>query len=220
MVSIDIQREGVAVARYLNQHGIAAFILKYRLADSGTTAESLDKRINSMLDAKAPGANIDGGYFPEHRPVIALASEDLRQAIRVVRQGAAKWRVDARKVGVIGFSSGTILTNNVLASHDAGSRPDFAVGVHGYAIDPAKVPASGPPVFLACAHDDTAMPPTNCTGFYDAWKAKGNEMSKYGTFDAKVPKDLQAKVAAKQKDILDGKAKIAVVETEPKSTAK
>ena len=57
-------------------------------------------------------------------------------------------------------------------------------------------------------------------GSYSLMKAKGNEMSKYGTFDAKVPKDLQAKVAAKQKDILDGKAKIAVVETEPKSTAK
>ena len=57
-------------------------------------------------------------------------------------------------------------------------------------------------------------------GSHSLMKAKGNEMSKYGTFDAKVPKDLQAKVAAKQKDILDGKAKIAVVETEPKSTAK
>ena len=37
---------------------------------------------------------------------------------------------------------------------------------------------------------------------------------------AKVGKDLQAKVAAKQKDILDGKFKVQVVETEPKSTAK
>jgi len=57
-------------------------------------------------------------------------------------------------------------------------------------------------------------------GQYSTMKFKGSEMSKFGTFDAKVPKDIQAKVAAKQQAILDGKAKIAVVETEPKSTAK
>ena len=57
-------------------------------------------------------------------------------------------------------------------------------------------------------------------GSYSLMKSKGNEMSKYGTFDAKVPADIKAKVAAKEKDIRDGKAKIAVVETEPKSTAK
>ena len=57
-------------------------------------------------------------------------------------------------------------------------------------------------------------------GQYSLMKNKGSEMSKLGTFDAKVPKDVQAKVAAKQKDILDGKFKVTVVETEPKSTAK
>jgi basic membrane protein A len=57
-------------------------------------------------------------------------------------------------------------------------------------------------------------------GQYSTMKYKGSELSKLGTFDAKVPKDVMAKVAAKQKDIVDGKAKIAVVETEPKSTAK
>jgi hypothetical protein len=35
-----------------------------------------------------------------------------------------------------------------------------------------------------------------------------------------VPPDLQAKVKAREKEILDGKRKIAVVESEPKSTAK
>jgi basic membrane lipoprotein Med (substrate-binding protein (PBP1-ABC) superfamily) len=57
-------------------------------------------------------------------------------------------------------------------------------------------------------------------GQYSTMKYKGSELSKLGTFDAKVPKDVMVKVAAKQKDMVDGKAKIAVVETEPKSTAK
>jgi basic membrane protein A and related proteins len=57
-------------------------------------------------------------------------------------------------------------------------------------------------------------------GSYSLMKSKGNEMSKYGKFDSKVPADLKAKVAAKEKDIRDGKFKVTVTETEPKSTAK
>ena len=57
-------------------------------------------------------------------------------------------------------------------------------------------------------------------GQYSMMKHRGSELSKLGTFEAKVPKEIVARVAAKQKDILDGKAKIAVVDTEPKSTAK
>ena len=57
-------------------------------------------------------------------------------------------------------------------------------------------------------------------GSYSLMKSKGNEMSKFGTFDAKIPADLKAKVAAKEKDIRDGKFKVTVVETEPKTNAK
>jgi len=57
-------------------------------------------------------------------------------------------------------------------------------------------------------------------GQYSLMKNKGSELAPLGTFASKVPADLQAKVNAKQKDILDGKLKVAVVETEPKSTAK
>ncbi len=51
-------------------------------------------------------------------------------------------------------------------------------------------------------------------------KHKGSELAPLGTFASKVPADLQAKVKARAKEILDGKFKVAVVETEPKSTAK
>src|SRR6478672_7851637 len=57
-------------------------------------------------------------------------------------------------------------------------------------------------------------------GQYSLMKNKGSELAPLGTFAAKVPADLQAKVKAKEKEILDGKLKVAVVETEPKSTTK
>ena len=57
-------------------------------------------------------------------------------------------------------------------------------------------------------------------GPYSTMKYKGSELAPLGTFEAKVPKDLQEKVKAKEKAILDGKFAVKVVETEPKSTAK
>jgi basic membrane lipoprotein Med (substrate-binding protein (PBP1-ABC) superfamily) len=57
-------------------------------------------------------------------------------------------------------------------------------------------------------------------GQYSLMKFKGSELAPLGTFASKVPADLQAKVKAKEKDILDGKYKVAVTETEPKSMAK
>jgi basic membrane lipoprotein Med (substrate-binding protein (PBP1-ABC) superfamily) len=47
-------------------------------------------------------------------------------------------------------------------------------------------------------------------------KAKGSELSPLGTFEKKVPADLQAKVAAKQKAILDGSFVVKVDDTQPK----
>jgi basic membrane lipoprotein Med (substrate-binding protein (PBP1-ABC) superfamily) len=57
-------------------------------------------------------------------------------------------------------------------------------------------------------------------GQYSLMKYKGSELAPLGTFASKVPADLAARVKAKEKDILDGKFKVAVVDTEPKSTAK
>jgi basic membrane lipoprotein Med (substrate-binding protein (PBP1-ABC) superfamily) len=57
-------------------------------------------------------------------------------------------------------------------------------------------------------------------GQYSLMKFKGSELAPLGTFAAKVPSELQTKVKAKEKDILDGKFKVAVVETEPKSSTK
>jgi len=57
-------------------------------------------------------------------------------------------------------------------------------------------------------------------GVYSTMKYKGSELAPLGTFDAKVPADLKAKVAAKQKAILDGSFKVKVDDSQPKPTAK
>jgi basic membrane lipoprotein Med (substrate-binding protein (PBP1-ABC) superfamily) len=57
-------------------------------------------------------------------------------------------------------------------------------------------------------------------GQYSLMRHKGSELAPLGTFASKVPADLVTKVKAKETDILDGKFKVPVVESEPKSTAK
>jgi len=57
-------------------------------------------------------------------------------------------------------------------------------------------------------------------GQYSLMKYKGSELAPLGTFAGKVPAELQAKVKAKERDILEGRFKVPVIETEPKSTAK
>jgi basic membrane protein A len=57
-------------------------------------------------------------------------------------------------------------------------------------------------------------------GPYSMMKHKGSELAPLGTFEKKIPADIVAKVKAKEKDILDGKAIIKVDDNQPKSTAK
>ena len=57
-------------------------------------------------------------------------------------------------------------------------------------------------------------------GQYSMMKFKGSELSPLGTFDAKIPKAIKDKVAARQKDILDGKFTVKVDDNQPKPTAK
>jgi basic membrane lipoprotein Med (substrate-binding protein (PBP1-ABC) superfamily) len=57
-------------------------------------------------------------------------------------------------------------------------------------------------------------------GQYSMMKFKGSELSPLGTFDAKIPKAIKDKVAARQKEILDGKFTVKVDDKQPKPTAK
>ncbi|MFN0105025.1 MAG: alpha/beta hydrolase [Bryobacteraceae bacterium] len=70
--------EGHNVAKYLSDHGVAAFVLKYRLARE--------------KDSKY---TIEGD-----------ALSDILKALEVVRARAAEWKVDPARVGVMGFSAG------------------------------------------------------------------------------------------------------------------
>lgn len=152
-VALAIDLEGNNVARWLQEKGIAAFVLKYRIMEK--TQEGI------------PAMNMDeaGKY----------GIADGIQALKVVRQHAAEWRLAPDRVGFIGFSAGAMVTSGSLLQKDAAARPNFAAMIYGgpFGVIPA-IPAKLPPMFLAWAQDDAlALEPV--VKFYDALTSAGHK---------------------------------------------
>jgi acetyl esterase/lipase len=104
------QKEGINIAKAFVSRGVAAFILKYRLPSDSTMP---DKSIGPLQDAQ--------------------------QAIKLVRQHAVEWKIDERKVGIMGFSAGGHLAATVGTHFDTSFipgdvkvnlRPDFMILVY------------------------------------------------------------------------------------------
>jgi endo-1,4-beta-xylanase len=133
--------EGSAVAQWLSDHGIAGFLLKYRLARD------------------------QAGNSPYKVDVHALA--DAQRSIRLVRSRAAEWGVNPARIGILGFSAGGELALLASIHSDAGkpgdddpiehfgSRPDFTcLGYPGVREDTVAITADMPPAFMFSAYDD------------------------------------------------------------------
>jgi len=76
-----------------------------------------------------------GGY---HHPVML---QDVSRAMRLVRSKAAEWKIDPRRVGVMGSSAGGHLAATVLTHFDAGKPGD---------ADPVERESSRPDLGVLC----------------------------------------------------------------------
>lgn len=153
-VALAISQEGYDVARWLQERGIAAFVLKYRI---------LEKRQEGV-----PGPmNMDS--------VGRFGMADGVQAVKVVRQHAAEWGIAPDHVGFLGFSAGGMVASATLLQADSAARPDFAAMVYGGPFGAMPViPSTLPPMFMAWAQDDNvALAPV--VRFYDVLRAAGHK---------------------------------------------
>jgi acetyl esterase/lipase len=163
---LAIDLEGTEVCDWLTSRGVACLLVKYRV----------------------PGT----GPYPKS----AAALEDAQRAVGMVREHAAEWKIDPKRVGVLGFSAGghlaaavsthyeTRLYPRVDAADDLSCRPDFAVVVYpGYlAIEEkgmeftADIPVTKetPPTFLVQAEDDPVHV-ENAVEYFMALKKAGVE---------------------------------------------
>ncbi|MEO6003995.1 MAG: hypothetical protein ABIZ04_00115 [Opitutus sp.] len=147
---LAIEHEGFEVAEWLNEHGIAAFILKYR------------------VPARGPGKPWTVGL------------QDAQRAMGIIRSRADEWGVDRDAIGAIGFSAGAAInvplslftTQREYAPIDAAdalsSRPDFNIAMYGGGFADvssnqlqsdlvARITKDTPPMFIVHAFDDAAL---------------------------------------------------------------
>lgn len=163
---LSMGNEGWEVAKALNERGIAAFVLKYRLQPTAPEWEEFD-RVNP-LTAPRPGA-APGAATPAPSPV-ALPLEDATAAFRLVRARAKEWNVDPRRIGMVGFSAGAG-TTMAATLQSTENKPAFIAPIYG-AQRAVEVPADAPPMFVALAADDPLFG-NNEYGLISAWKKAG-----------------------------------------------
>jgi len=171
--ALSLQGEGIAVAKWLNKRGIAAFVLKYRLlkTDNQSQMSFSMPGANTKLQIKNANANPDPNN-EELNNVIKLATLDGQQALRLVHQNAKKWNLDPSKIGIMGFSAGGGVAVGTALLNDPAGYPDFLVSVYGHSQVDVNVPANAPPLFIAVAanHKPVSM---GCVALYSAWNDAG-----------------------------------------------
>ena len=157
---LSIESEGTRVAEWLRDRGVAAFLLRYRLAETPAADAAFADAIRNLIDR---GAEMDAA-----RP---LGVADAREALRLVRERAASWRVDAARVGLVGFSAGGMIAAGVAVDPDPSRRPAFAAVIYGAPFDGVDVPADAPPLFQVVAADDFLV--DRCRELDDRWRWAG-----------------------------------------------
>jgi acetyl esterase/lipase len=170
------ESEGTKVAQWLSEHGIAAFVLKYRLVDTGGTDAEFRQHLQAMTQilSRSNAGESAGGPLddPETKQVIEMAAEDGRQGLRVLRRRAAEWGITPDRIGIMGFSAGSMVATQAALQHDAESRPNFVGAIYGPPFGEYTVPTDAPPLFVLCADDDQ-LAARGSARLYLKWKEAG-----------------------------------------------
>jgi acetyl esterase/lipase len=164
--TLSIDFEGELVAKWLNEHGITAFILKYRLVKSETDDPVTE--LMAVLNGKKH-VNFDS----INAPIISLAMHDGLTAVKYVRDHAASFKIDPAKIGFMGFSAGGTITMCVAYNATDADRPNFVAPIYAYekAIIGSEVPKAHMPIFIAAASDDNLGLATHSVSIYLKWLA-------------------------------------------------
>lgn len=177
--TLAFDHEGIKVAQWLNQLGISAFVLMYRLP-----------------------------YWESEPCKSKVALMDATRAMRIIRHNATLWNLEISKIGVLGFSAGGHLAATLSTQFDLGntaaenqfdkfsSRPDFSILVYpvismlnglthmgsrksllgdiptkeelNLYSNELQVKSNTPPTLLIHAKDDSVVVPENSIQYHKA----------------------------------------------------
>ena len=160
---LAFDHEGTETAQWLNTIGVTGIVLKYRV----------------------PFRNPDKRW--------EAAVQDAQRAVSMVRSKAGEWKLDPKRIGILGFSAGGETAGLAAILHSqrqyspldavdqVSCRPDFAALVYPGGLtqqdDPWKlrehvrVDATTPPMFFAHSYDDRVPVANSLLVFADLKKA-------------------------------------------------
>ena len=171
--ALAIDHEGTKVAQWLNEKGITAFVLKYRLShdDPAHPENNFVTLLQTKNFKKLDSINA---------VVVPLAMQDGLTAVKYIRDHATIYKIDPNKIGFMGFSAGGTVTMSVIYNATAENRPNFVAPIYAYekAIIGSSIPSVKTPIFIAAASDDDLGLATHSVDIYLKW------------LDAKQPAEL------------------------------
>lgn len=147
LYALSINSEGNDVAKWLNEKGITAFVLKYRLVPTGEDGVAEITQLSTSNPDK---------IREDVAKVIPISIQDGLNAIAHVRQNAVEYGIDPNKIGFMGFSAGGAVTMGVAYNYAEENRPDFLVPVYPWtdAMPVQQPKPDAPPMIIICATDD------------------------------------------------------------------
>lgn len=170
MLSLAVDKEGLWVAQWFADRGVAAFVLTYRLEPTEPDIKTFGTTMwNRLQWARSAQARQNPPAYPETMALAqAVALEDVRSALSYLHDQAGHYGVDPARIGMIGFSAGSRLTLEMSLS-DAPLKPAFVGLIYG-PMSERDIPADAPPAFMVYASDDALVGLE--TGLWKAWRVK------------------------------------------------
>ncbi|MFT6867503.1 MAG: acetyl esterase/lipase [Cyclobacteriaceae bacterium] len=160
-------KEGTDIAKWLNGHGIAGIVLKYRLPED------------------------ESNIVPHESPLM-----DAKRGMEIIRENASSWGIAADQIGIMGFSAGGHLASTLGTHFEEKNRPDFMILIYPVVTmkddythkgsrnnllgqqpsddlvelysNELQVKSSTPATFIVHSEDDKAVPVDNSLQFYKA----------------------------------------------------
>ncbi len=154
---LSINNEGWKIAKALNERGVAAFVLKYRLFPTPPTLEGLKESMNRTFAAVTPkdgeAAGKPAAEAPRPpRPDLTNQQTDAEAAYALIVKNAKEWGIDPARIGMMGFSAGAGLTMHCTL-HSEKMKLAFIAPIYG-GMGAVEVPKNAPPLFTAIAAND------------------------------------------------------------------
>jgi dienelactone hydrolase len=165
-LGLAIESEGWSIARWFANHGITAFVLKYRVLPTPESQAEFSEKLIRLVH----GEKVEGGFHPpDDTPADAYA--DGISALRYVRAHAGEYSIDPHRIGFMGFSAGGFLTRSLVEQAGA-DQPDFAGPIYPN-MAAIKVPTKAPPMFVAIAADDFLLKRVQGFPLIESYQAAG-----------------------------------------------